>query len=372
MTLVYNLQYFANKDGPGGEKTEAATPKKLEDSRKKGQVAKSKEMSSAMGLMTLFLVLKFGISYIGNNLLGSFSVVYERIPELVRALALSDSSGNDIFIYFRQVLIQILKIQAPLFLIACLVAFITDLVQVKWKPTTDPLKPKFSKLNPVKGMKKIFSKKNLVELLKSIFKLGLIGWVAYSTLRKQWSNLFLLYDMPLWQAVGLMGDIIINMGIKLAAAYMIIAFGDYAYQRWDFSEEMKMSKQEVKDEMKNAEGDPQIKGKQRQRMREASMRRMMQEVPKADVVITNPTHFAVAIKYDPLVADAPIVVAKGEDHLAQKIKEAAKENNVEIVENKPLARMLYHNVDLGAMVPPELYQAVAEILAAVYHAQGKV
>ena len=153
---------------------------------------------------------------------------------------------------------------------------------------------------------------------------------------------------------------------------MIIAFLDYFYQKWKFNEDMKMTKQEVKDEYKNQEGDPQVKGKQKQRMREASMRRMMQQLPEADVVITNPTHYAVAIKYDPDKFDAPYVLAKGEDFLAQRIKEIAKENNIEIVENKPLARMLYANVDIGGLVPPELYQAVAEVLAFVYHLQGKV
>ena len=168
-----------------------------------------------------------------------------------------------------------------------------------------------------------------------------------------------------------MGSIVINLGIKISAFYMIIAILDYIYQKWKFSEDMKMTKQEVKDEMKNAEGDPQIKGKIRQKMREVSRRRMMQSVPEADVVITNPTHYAVAVKYDADEYAAPMVTAKGEDFLAQKIKELARESNVEIVEDKPLARMLYANVEIGELIPPELYQAVAEVLAMVYHAQGK-
>lgn len=153
---------------------------------------------------------------------------------------------------------------------------------------------------------------------------------------------------------------------------MVVAYADYRYQKWKFRDDMKMTKQEVKDEYKNMEGDPQVKGKQKQRMREASMRRMMQQLPEADVVITNPTHYAVAIKYDPDKYDAPYVIAKGEDFLAQKIKDVAKENHIEIVENKPLARMLYANVEIGGLVPPELYQAVAEVLAFVYHLKGKV
>ena len=158
-----------------------------------------------------------------------------------------------------------------------------------------------------------------------------------------------------------------TLGIRISAAYIILAAADYIYQKWKFSEDMKMTKQEVKDEYKNSEGDPQIKGKIRQKMREVSQRRMMAAIPQADVVITNPTHFAVALRYDVTIAAAPIVVAKGTDFLAQKIKEVARENNVDIVENKPLARMIYHNVELGDIIPPELYQAVAEILAFVYN-----
>lgn len=167
-----------------------------------------------------------------------------------------------------------------------------------------------------------------------------------------------------------MGILIINTGIKISIVYLVIGLADFIYQKHKFNEDMKMTKQEVKDEYKNTEGDPQIKGRQRRKMQEVSQKRMMQDVPKADVVITNPTHFAVALKYEAEVSSAPVVLAKGEDYLAQKIKEVARENKIEIVENKPLARMLYHNVDVGAEIPPELYQAVAEVLAAVYKAKN--
>ena len=270
----------------------------------------------------------------------------------------------------QDVIQQLLTILLPILLIAFGVAFVTDLVQVKWAPTTKPLKPKFSKLNPVKGIKKIFSKQALVELLKSVLKIALITYIVYSTLKDSIGLIFLIFDMPLMQAIGNIGNIVINLGIKISMFYIVIAGADFIYQKWKFNEDMKMTKQEVKDEFKNAEGDPQIKGKIRQKMREVSQRRMMQAVPQADVVITNPTHYAVALRYEPDKYDAPYVVAKGEDYLAQKIKEVARENHVEIVENKPLARMLYHNVDLGAQVPPELFQAVAEVLAMVYSMRG--
>ena len=251
-------------------------------------------------------------------------------------------------------------------------AFVTNLIQVKWKPTTKPLQPKFNKLSPISGFKRMFSVNSLVELVKSLLKIGLIGYVVYSYLRDNMPPLFLFYDMSLNQGLLQVGQLVIALGIRISLFYMIIALADYIYQRVKFKKDMKMTKQEVKDEYKNQEGDPQIKSKQRQRMQEASRRRMMQQLPQADVVITNPTHYAVAIKYDPELYDAPYVVAKGADYLAQKIKETAKANRIEIVENKPLARMLYANVDIGSVVPPELYQAVAEVLAFVYHLQGKV
>ena len=184
--------------------------------------------------------------------------------------------------------------------------------------------------------------------------------------------MFLFYDKPFLEAIRDIGNLVTDLGIRVSAVYMVIAFADLIYQRTKFAKDMRMTKQEIKDEYKNSEGDPQIKSRIRQKMREVSQRRMMQDLPKADVVITNPTHYAVAIQYDPDIAQAPIVLAKGEDFLAAKIKEVARENKIEIVENKPLARMLYANVDVGQVVPPELYQAVAEVLAFVYHLQGKV
>ena len=178
--------------------------------------------------------------------------------------------------------------------------------------------------------------------------------------------------MPLSQAIGLMGNLIIDLGFRVAIAYMIIALADFIYQKRKFTKDMMMTKQEVKDEFKNSEGSPEVKSAQKRRMMEASRRRMMQAVPQADVVITNPTHYAVAVKYDAEEAEAPIVVAKGADFVAQRIKELARESGVEIVENKPLARMLYANVEVGELVPPELYKAVAEVLAYVYHLKGKI
>jgi flagellar biosynthetic protein FlhB len=269
-------------------------------------------------------------------------------------------------------LIACLIEMAPFLAVGVLVAFLVNMLQFKFQVSTKPLQPKFSKLNPVSGMKRLFSKEKIVELLKAIAKVVLITYVVYITIKDDWVYLVQFYDMSLNQAIEIVGDIVINLGLKISVIFMIIAFVDLIYQRRKFNEDIKMTKQEVKDEYKNSEGDPQIKGKIKSKMREASQRRMMQDVPKADVVITNPTHYAVAIRYNPDEAPAPVVLAKGADYLALKIKEIAKENKVEIVENKPLARMLYANVDIGQQVPPELYQAVAEVLAMVYKMQGKI
>lgn len=368
--LPLNLQFFA-KDGPGGEKTEEPTAKKLEDARKEGQVAKSKEIANGLGLLALFLLLKIMVGSIGTSFLESFSMIYNRIPVICK-LNGGTSPMGDISMLLRTVMLRLLIILLPVLLIGFAVAFVSDLFQVKWRPTSKPLQPKLSKLNPLNGIKKIFSAQSLVELVKSVAKILLIALVTYSYIKKKSGLLYALYDMSMMQAVNLIGETVIELGIRISAIYMIIAGADFMYQKYKFKNDMKMTKQEVKEEYKNAEGDPEIKGKIKARMREASQRRMMQAIPKADVVITNPTHYAVAIRYDTEVAPAPIVVAKGSDYLAQKIKQIARENNVEIVEDKPLARMLFANVDVDKQIPPELYQAVAEILAMVYHAQGKV
>ena len=368
MILEYNLTFFA--DGPGGEKTEPATDKKKSDARKEGQVAKSREIGNAFGLLGAFVLIKVWIGNLGESLINMFRLVYDDIPEYIKNY---DGYVNETSIsaLFFELFLQLLLIMAPFLLTGFAIAFICDVVQVKWAPTTKPLAPKFSKMNPISGFKKIFSKNALVELVKSILKLGIIIWVCYSYLKKNANGLFLLYGMSLNQAIGNVGTMLVDMGLRISAAYLVIAFADYAYQKWKYLDDLKMTKQEIKDEYKQQEGDPQIKGKIRQRMREVSQRRMMQNLPKADVVITNPTHFAVAIMYDADNYEAPVVVAKGEDYLALKIKEKAREYSIEIVENKPLARTLYANVEVGEMIPPELYQSVAEVLAFVYHLKGK-
>lgn len=368
--LKLNLQFFA-KEGPGGEKTEEPTAKKLEDARKEGQVAKSKEIANAFMLITVFILLRLTCSFLESGFMQLFHGAYGRIPELIK-MPMGLIETGDFSRLFRDGMTACLILLAPFFAIGVIVAFLGDFIQIKWKITTKPLQPKLSKLNPISGVKRIFSVNSLVELVKAIAKIALILYMVITTLKEQYNAITLLFQMTLMQGVALSCKLAVDLGLKCAFVYLLIALVDLVYQKRKFKKDQMMTKQEIKDEYKQSEGDPQIKGKIRQKMREVSQRRMMQDIPKADVVITNPTHYAVAVRYDSATEAAPVVLAKGEDYLAQKIKEVAKENKVEIVENKPLARMLYHNVEIGEQIPPELYQAVAEVLAMVYHMQGKI
>lgn len=361
-----NLQFFANGGG-GGEKTEDATAKKLRDARNEGQVAKSQELVTAFMLFALFVAVKLFIGFLGNRLLLEFYKCYVYIGIHGADEATINIGGAMI----QGAMIDIMIMLLPIFVFALVPAIAVNVSQVKWKVTKKPLKPKLSRLNPISGFKKIFSIHKLFELVKSVAKIGIIFYLAYSTLKGEVDKLAILYELGLMQAVSLIGNLVINLGIKISAVYILMGFADYIYQKRKFKKDMKMSKQEVKDEYKQQEGDPQIKGRIRSKMREASMKRMMQSMPDADVVITNPTHFACAIRYDKEKAAAPVLTAKGADYLAQKIKEAAKEYNVPIVENKPLARMLYYNVDLDSEIPPELYQMTAEVLAYVYQLKNQ-
>ena len=361
VVYCYDLQLFA-KDGPNGEKTEEPTSKKLSDARKKGQVGKSKEVTTAAMLLTFFILLKFFIGYLGGRFLSCFEYVFKHISEYGNdefTVPLSSALMGDMVKY-------ILITGLPFYAVIFVVAFISQMAQIKWKVSFEPMKPKFSKFNPISGVKRIFSKNKLFETLFDTAKLVILCAVVISYLKDKWDLVMKMYSYTLTQGIALIGDIIIDIGMRVSMWFIVIGAADFAYQKWKFHDDMKMTKQEVKDEFKNTEGDPQIKGRQRRKMQEVCQKRMMQDVPKADVVITNPTHFAVALRYDTKESTAPIVVAKGADYVAQKIKEIAKDNKIEIVENKPLARMIYHNVDLGAEIPPELYQAVAEVLAYVY------
>lgn len=367
--LTYNLQFFA-KDGPGGEKTEEPTSKKLSDTRKEGNVAKSKELVNAISLIGIFVLLKVWVGKFGTSLMGLFHAVYRTIPTFANVYA-DELTIDNIVNLMIDVALEAAILLIPIFAIGFLIAFLGDFFQFKWQVTTKPLMPKLDKINPLKGFKRIFSMQSVVNLLKSLALIIIISYLVYQTIISKISYLYNFYEIPLMEAIGVIGNIVIDLGIKIGAVYLVVGIADFAYQKIKFKKDMMMTKQEVKDEYKNAEGDPQIKGKIRQRMMQASRQRMMQELPKADVVITNPTHYAVALQYDLSIAKAPRVIAKGEDFLAQRIKEVAREHQIELVENKPLARALYANVEIGEEIPEELYQAVAEVLAYVYNIKNK-
>lgn len=365
--LSYDLQLFA-KEGQDGEKTEEPTAKKLEDARKKGQVMRSTEVVTAATLLAFFFMLKIFVGFIGNRFMTSFRQTIGFISDYTSEPFTLNTARTIIRGSFWNIIVAAF----PIMIVGLVVTIVAIVFQVKWKVTAEPLKPKFDKFNPVTGMKRLFSKDKIMDLFKSIAKVVILAYVVYSYLKNQWPLIYKMYSYTLPQAIAVIGDTVINVGIRISALFALIAMFDLFYQKWKYHQDMMMSKQEVKDEYKNSEGDPKVKSQQKQRMQQASQRRMMQDLPNADVVITNPTHLAVAIKYDKDTNEAPVVVAKGADYLAQKIKDRARENAIEIVENKPLARMLYHNVEIGAEIPPELYQMVAEVLAYVYSLTGRV
>ncbi|MCT4545402.1 MAG: flagellar biosynthesis protein FlhB [Vallitalea sp.] len=359
--IGYNLQFFAGNDD-GGEKTEKPTERKRQKAREEGQVAKSIEITTALIFIFMFSALKIFAPYMYDKMQKVFKYIYSKCE-----LATNEITINFILDITKYTLTSIVEILLPFFAIVVSVGLIGNFLQVGWKPSAKPMKPKFNKLSPVQGIKRLFSLRSLMELLKALLKISIIIAIVYSSIKGKEGFILLVYDLSLIDAFKLMTNIALDIGIKVGAFYIIVALIDYIYQRYSLEKKLKMSKQEVKQEYKESEGNPEIKSKIRQKMREASMKRMMQDLPNADVIITNPTHFAVAIKYDGDNSLAPVVIAKGVDILAAKIKSVAIDNDIEIVENKPLARTLYYTVDIGNEIPPELYQTVAEVLAFVYN-----
>jgi flagellar biosynthetic protein FlhB len=351
--LKLDLQFFA------GEKTEKATPKKRQDARKKGQVAKSQDINTAIVLLTVFLILLFA----GNFILNILKDLLEQ--SLTDDLLIDVTEGNlhDIFLH---VVMQSVYILAPIMIGAMIAGIAANYMQIGFLFSTEAIQPKLEKIDPIKGFKRIFSLRAIIELLKSILKISFVGIVVFSILWNKKEEILILSQKNVGAGLMTIGKLTVQMGLAASAVLLFLAILDYLYQKYDFEKNIRMSKQDIKDEYKNTEGDPLIKSKIKQRQKEMAMRRMMQEVPKADVVITNPTHYAVALKYDEKQKDAPFVVAKGADYVAQKIKFIAKENDIITVENRPLARALYSQTDIGDTIPEEFFKAVAEILAYVY------
>ncbi|MDR2166425.1 MAG: flagellar biosynthesis protein FlhB [Clostridiales bacterium] len=358
--IPMNLGFF-NQNQPASEKTEPATPKKREKAREEGQVAQSQEIGTAILFIAAFIALRVFAPGMLERLSGMMTLNFVLIGDATDMMNLERISRH-IWEMFGQIILLVL----PLAAVVVLLGILSGILQVGWKPTVKPLKPKFSKLSPLKGIKKIFGARMFMELFKAVAKFTIILLVVFWVIASEVEILLTLFQRDLWAAIGFVANLWVTVGITVGIFYLFVAAADYAFNRRKHEKELRMTKQEVKDEFKQTEGDPLVKSRIRQKMRETSMRRMMQEVPGADVVITNPTHYAVALRYDRMSLSAPKVIAKGADNLAHKIRDLAREHEVVIVEDKPLARTLYSVVDIGDEIPAELWQAVAEILAYVY------
>lgn len=355
--LFIDLQLFA--DEGTGEKTEQATPRRREDARKKGQIFKSVDLSSAVIIIVGSIAFYLSFAFMVKEL-ASFTRFYliER-SNLVFNLEF-------VRVMFLEVLLITAKISFPVILSVFLAALLINYLQVGFLFSPEALSFNLERLNPVTGFKQKFSKRALVELIKSLLKVIITSYIVFGILKRDFYILPAYIDMSLKEMFINLGQIFLEITVKVGVAFVIIGILDYLYQWFEHENSLKMSKYDIKQEYKQVEGDPHIKSRQKQIQRSIAMKRMMSEVPQADVVITNPTHFAVVLKYEPERMQAPMVVAKGQDFIALKIREIALANGVIVTENPPLARALFHTVEINEVIPAELFQAVAEVLAFVY------
>lgn len=356
MKFKINLQLFSDT-----EKTEKPSPKKRRDAREEGQILQSKEISTVVILFSCFLGLKIFGGFM-NNQLSKFMVgIFNEISNVEVFL-----DSRNLMINFMKVLTVFIVVVSPILLIAFLSSLIINYVQVGFLFTTKTLKIKLNRLNPIEGFKKMFSKRALIELVKSILKIGLVGYIAITYGKGQIVRVIKYPNMESWEFFINFSNLIYSFILRILGTLLLLSILDYFFQWREHEKNLMMSKQEVKEEYKQTEGDPFIKGKIKEKQRKIAMSRMMQDVPKADVIITNPTHYAVAIKYDNDKFEAPYVVAKGVDIIAGNIKKIAIENTIPIVENKLLARTIYDSIEIGEVITEDLYEAVAEVLAYVY------
>ena len=351
------------------EKTEKATPKKRRDARNKGQVRRSTEATSTFCAFIMFgLLLIIWPTFIENQM-----AIFREYLSADSILPLSRSLDSHlVMLTFDRMMMSMLNVLFPILGAAMLAGLAINLIQIGFLFTTESLKPKLNRISPISGFKRLFSTRSLVELAKSILKLTVIGAIAYFDFRVFLVQFPEYVGQDLYLSVLHIMRAAFTTAMKMCVAMVFVSLADFLYQHWKHEKDLKMTKQEVKDEFKNMEGDPQIKGKIRAKQRQMSAMRMMSKVPDADVVITNPTHYAVALKYEEKSGTAPIVVAKGQDYIARKIKEVALEHGVYIVENKPLAQSLYAMCEIDDEIPADLYQAVADILVFVYKQKGRV
>ncbi len=354
---------MAEEAPTGGERTEAPSAKRRQEFRDKGQVAQSKEVNTAALLSILLIFWIFYMPTFWNGLNNFLISIWHSSADVI----VSPSNIMPLSIYILQ---QMAFLLAPLFLLVMLIGFFSSFFQIGWLFTTEPLVPDLSKFDIIKGIGRFFSTRSLLEIVKSSLKVALIGWIAYSTVLDKFNEALVLVDTPAITIIGYIGKTAALILMKVCALLIILAIIDFLFVRWEMEEKMKMTKQELKEEFKETEGDPFVKQQIRAIQHQMARKRMMAEVPKADVVITNPTHISVAIRYTPKKMDAPIVVAKGAGHVAMRIREIAREHHIPLVENPPVARLL-HKLDLGTAIPEEMFKAVAEILAYVYSLKGK-
>jgi flagellar biosynthesis protein FlhB len=347
-----------------GEKTEEPTPHKLREARKKGQIAKSQEITSAIMLLASFYTFRFTGDIILNRIANHTTMVFNLInidfSMALAAMVLMDA------------LKTILLALAPLLGITFVLILIVESIQTEFLFSLEALKPKFENLNPINGFKKFFALKQYVELIKSIVKIAAVCTILFYSIKDLYPLIIQSQQQTPFSLIGLVGKIIMDTVTRVGVVYFFIALLDYFYQKYEYMKSMKMSQKEIKEEYKRLEGDPLIKQRQREAQRAMSQGRQMGQVPGADVVVTNPTHIAVAIKYDPKKTEAiPKIVAKGQMLIAEQIKQIADEYNIPVIESPPLARLLFKKVEIGHYVPQESFKIVAEILAFVFHIKNK-
>jgi flagellar biosynthetic protein FlhB len=351
---------MAEEKDEGQERTEPGTSKRREEAREKGRVAKSRDVSSTAILFAALIYFYFNVTGVVEKLMSVATSIFRSVGQTTISL-------DNISSLLTGLMFQVFFLLMPLLAVIFIVSILANIAQVGFLFSSSAIQPEFSKLDPLKGLKRLFSLNSLVELIKNIFKMLIIGIVAYMVVKKEVMGFLLLANQTAASLLIYIGSVTFKILLTTGWVLLALAIFDYAYQRWEFEKGLKMTKQEIKDEFKNTEGNPLIKGRIKRLQREMARKRMMAAVPKADVVITNPTRLAIAIKYDQNKEIAPRVIAKGAGFIAEKIREIAGENSIPLVENKPLAQVLYKMVDVNELIPENLYRSVAEVLAYVYN-----
>ncbi len=338
-------------------KTEKPTPRRIQEARERGQVARSVEVNTVIILLVSMLMFRYAGGYIVGKVGEVTAFTFQNL-----GTHLELETVHSLWVFY---LMQIILILSPLLLVILVVSLLVNYFQVGVLFSVKPLTPKFTNINPVSGAKKLFSQRTLVEAVKTVLKIVAVGWVAYVTVKAAMPQLLPAMDMANADSLQYVGGLTMTVMMRVIGVLFVLAALDLAYQRWFYMDSLKMTRQEVKDELRQSEGDPLIKSRIRQIQREMARRRMFEAVPHADVIITNPVHVAVALQYKEQMK-APKLVAKGERVVADRIKQQAREHGIPVVENPPLARALFKSCPVGADIPGDLYEAVAEVLAFVY------